>query len=205
VDPLDKRQTFGGTSLEIVTSPFFSAARQLRSATVLRLGGPINRISGEKFGRFRRAVGNGAPRLQECGRSAGHVTSDHLSRCTVRRSQRGAFVYHRVGHQPQMRYYFNLVRAREIISDQVGIELADFDRVPAHVLEAIVFKALAELREEDGELANQCRSWMVEVRDVSSGVVLVIDLSTFDRLTLLAIALRTSDKLSIFQDLGTFC
>jgi Domain of unknown function (DUF6894) len=104
-----------------------------------------------------------------------------------------------------MRYYFNLVRAREIISDQVGIELADFDRVPAHVLEAIVFKALAELREEDGELANQCRSWMVEVRDVSSGVVLVIDLSTFDRLTLLAIALRTSDKLSIFQDLGTFC
>jgi Domain of unknown function (DUF6894) len=104
-----------------------------------------------------------------------------------------------------MRYYFNLVRAREIISDQVGIELADFDHVPAHVLEAIVLKALAELREEDGELPNRYRSWMLEVRDVSNGVVHVIDLNTFDRLTLLAIALRAPDQFSIFQDLGTFC
>ncbi len=98
-----------------------------------------------------------------------------------------------------MRYYFNLVRAREIISDQVGIELADFDHTPAHVLEAVVLKALAELREEDSELANQCRTWMLEVRDVSSGVVLVIDLDTLDRLTLLAIALRASDQLSILS------
>jgi hypothetical protein len=104
-----------------------------------------------------------------------------------------------------MRYYFNLVRAHETISDQVGIELADFDYVPARVLEAIISKAFAELGEEDGELANQCRSWMLEVRDVSNGVVHVIDLNTFDRLTLLAIALRSPDQLSIFQDLGTFC
>lgn len=100
-----------------------------------------------------------------------------------------------------MRYYFNLVRAHETISDQVGIELADFDYVPARVLEAIISKAFAELGEEDGELANQCRSWMLEVRDVSNDVVLTIDLSAFDGLTLLAIALGAPDQLSILQDL----
>jgi hypothetical protein len=104
-----------------------------------------------------------------------------------------------------MRYYFNLVRAREIISDQVGIELADFDHTPADVLGTIVLKTLAELREKDGKLANECRSWMLEVRDVSSDLVLVIDLNTLDRLAFLAIALRAPDQLSIFEDIGTFC
>lgn len=100
-----------------------------------------------------------------------------------------------------MRYYFNLVRARETISDQVGIELAD---TPVHVLEAIVLEALTELRREDGELANRWAGWMLEVRDVSSGVILVIDLNAVDRLTLLAIALGAPEQLSIFQGLGIF-
>jgi hypothetical protein len=99
-----------------------------------------------------------------------------------------------------MRYYFNLVRAHEIISDQVGIELVDFDLAPAHVLEAIVLQALAELRKEDAELVSRWRGWMLEVHDVSSSVVLSIDLNTFERLTVLAIALGSFDQLSIFQD-----
>jgi hypothetical protein len=101
-----------------------------------------------------------------------------------------------------MRYYFNLVRAREIISDQVGIELVDSDHAPAHVIEAIVLKALAELRREDAELVSRWRGWILEVRDVSSSLVLSIDLNTFERLTALAIALGSPDQLSIFQNLG---
>jgi hypothetical protein len=97
-----------------------------------------------------------------------------------------------------MRYYFNLLRARETIPDQVGIELAD---APAHVFEAIVLKSLAELRKEDGKVANRWRGWMLEVRDVSNEVVLIIDLNAFDGLTLLAIALGATDPLSILQDL----
>jgi hypothetical protein len=99
-----------------------------------------------------------------------------------------------------MRYYFNLVRARETISDQVGIELADS---PADVFEAIVLKSLAELREEDGKLANRWRGWVLEVRDVANGIVLMIDLDAFDGLTLLAIVLGAPDQLSIFRDLLT--
>jgi hypothetical protein len=97
-----------------------------------------------------------------------------------------------------MRYYFNLVRARETISDPVGIELPDD---PAQFLEAIVLKSLAELRKEGGKVANRWRGWMLEVRDVSNDVVLTIDLNAFDGLTLLAIALGAADQLSMFQDL----
>lgn len=93
-----------------------------------------------------------------------------------------------------MHYYFNLVRGHETISDQVGIEFAD---APADVLEAIILEALAEMRKEDRELANQLRGWMLEVRDVSSRVVLMIDLSALELLLLLAIALGAHDQLSI--------
>jgi Domain of unknown function (DUF6894) len=96
-----------------------------------------------------------------------------------------------------MRYYFNLVRARETISDKVGIDVAD---APAHVFEAIVLKSLAELRKENGEVANRWRGWMLEVRDVSNDVVLIIDLSAFDGLALLAIVLGAPDQLSVFQE-----
>jgi hypothetical protein len=96
-----------------------------------------------------------------------------------------------------MRYYFNLVRARETISDQVGIDLAD---APAQAVEAIVLKSLAELRKENGEVANRWRGWILEVRDVSNDVVVTIDLNAFDGLTLLAIVLGAPDQLLIFQD-----
>jgi Domain of unknown function (DUF6894) len=97
-----------------------------------------------------------------------------------------------------MRYYFNLVRARETISDQVGIDLAD---APAHVFEAIVLKSLAELRKENGAVENRWRGWLLEVRDVSNDVVLIIDLNAFDGLALLAIALGAPDQFSMFQEL----
>jgi hypothetical protein len=97
-----------------------------------------------------------------------------------------------------MRYYFNLVRARETISDQVGIGLAD---APAQFLEAIVLKSLAELRKQEGKVANRWKDWMLEVRDASNNIVLMIDLGAFDGLTMLAIALGAPDLLSIFQDL----
>jgi hypothetical protein len=97
-----------------------------------------------------------------------------------------------------MRYYFNLVRARETISDPVGIELPDD---PAQFLEAIVLKSLAELRKEGGKVANRWGGWMLEVRNVSNDVVLTIDLNAFHGLTLLAIALGAADQLSILQDL----
>ena len=99
-----------------------------------------------------------------------------------------------------MRYYFNLVRADETISDQVGIELAD---LAAQFLEPIIFESLAELRKENGKV-NRWRGWMLEVRDASNNVVFVIDLDAFDGLTLLAVALGGPDILSIFQDLLTF-
>jgi hypothetical protein len=99
-----------------------------------------------------------------------------------------------------MRYYFNLVRARETISDQVGIELTD---AVAQFLEPIVFRSLAELRNEDGKGENRWRGWMLEVRDASNTIVFVIDLDAFDGLTLLAVALGVPDLLSIFQDLLT--
>jgi len=99
-----------------------------------------------------------------------------------------------------MRYYFNLVRVRETISDQVGIELTDDT---AQFLEPIILKSLAELRKEDGKVANRWRGWMLEVRDASNNIVFVIDLDAFDGLTLLAIALGAPDLLSIFQDLLT--
>jgi|tagenome__1003787_1003787.scaffolds.fasta_scaffold17893709_1 hypothetical protein len=98
-----------------------------------------------------------------------------------------------------MRYYFNLVRARETISDQVGIELAD---APAQFLEAIVLESLAELRKEDGEVANRWRGWKLEIRDASNNVVLVIDLDALEGLILLAIALGAPDQL--FQHLVIF-
>jgi hypothetical protein len=100
-----------------------------------------------------------------------------------------------------MRYYFNLVRARETISDPVGIELAD---AVAQFLEPIVFRSLAELRKEDDKVANRWRGWMLEVRDASHNIVFVINLDAFDGLTLLAIALGAPDLISIFQDLLTF-
>jgi hypothetical protein len=97
----------------------------------------------------------------------------------------------------QMRYYFNLVRAPEIITDQVGIELADFDRARAYVLEA-----LTELREEDGEPADNWNGWMLEVCDVSGGVILALNLDRIGRWTLLATAMRASDQSPTLQDLA---
>lgn len=117
-----------------------------------------------------------------------------LSSCTADAPHVGSLVDRQGEHQRQMRYYFNLVRAHEAISDQVGIELADSR---ADVLEATILEALAELRKEDSELANQWRGWMLEVRDVSNRVVLMIDLNALETLLLLAIALGAPDLLSI--------
>ena len=97
----------------------------------------------------------------------------------------------------QMRYYFNLVSAPEIISDQVGIELADFDRARAYLLEA-----LAELREEDGEPADSWDGWMLEVCDVSGGVVLALNLDRIGHWPLLATAMRASDQSPTLQELA---
>jgi uncharacterized protein DUF6894 len=72
-----------------------------------------------------------------------------------------------------MWYYFNLVRAHETISDQVGIDLDD---VAAEFLEPIILESLAELRKENGKVANRWRGWMLEVRDASNNVLFVIDL-----------------------------
>jgi hypothetical protein len=96
-----------------------------------------------------------------------------------------------------MRYYFNLVRAPDIITDQVGIELADFERARAHVLEA-----LAELREEDCEPADNWDGWILEICDVSGDVVLTIDLDSIGRWSLFATAMRASDRPPTLQDVA---
>jgi hypothetical protein len=99
-----------------------------------------------------------------------------------------------------MRYYFDLVRAHETVVDQVGIELADFDHVPAYILEA-----LAELRAEDSDLTDQCRGWMLAVRDASRGVVLTVNLETLELLSLFAIAMHAFNQLAIYQGLVPLC
>jgi hypothetical protein len=109
-------------------------------------------------------------------------------------------VYRR-GEQGPMRYYFNLVRARETISDQVGIELAD---ASAQFLEAIVLKSLAELRKREGKVEYRWKGWMLEVRDASNNIVLMIDLGALDGLTMLTITLGAPDLLSILQDFLRF-
>jgi uncharacterized protein DUF6894 len=123
------------------------------------------------------------------------MTSGHCPAVLQMRPAWG-LVYRR-GEQGPMRYYFNLVRARETISDQVGIELAD---ASAQFLEAIVLKSLAELRKREGKAENRWKGWMLEVRDAANNIVLMIDLGALDGLTMLAIALGAPDLLSILQD-----
>jgi hypothetical protein len=96
-----------------------------------------------------------------------------------------------------MRYFFNLVRAPDVIMDRVGIDLVDFERARGHVLEA-----LAEVREEHDHLADSWDGWMLAVCNGSGDVVLEINLDKIGRRTSSAPSPQISDQSSTLQDLA---
>lgn len=66
----------------------------------------------------------------------------------------------------QMRYYFHLRHATHSIPDEQGIELPNLDETREEILTAI-----AELRAENPELAQESSGWRLIVSD-SSGTIL---------------------------------
>ena len=59
-----------------------------------------------------------------------------------------------------MRCYFNLVNGTEEIIDDDGIEVSGIEQARAQAL-----KAIAELRQEDNELASEWKNWRLEVSE----------------------------------------
>ena len=71
-----------------------------------------------------------------------------------------------------MRCYFNLVNGTEEIIDDDGIEVSGIEQARAQAL-----KAIAELRQEDNELASEWKNWQIEVSDSEGHVLFTISLA----------------------------
>jgi len=71
-----------------------------------------------------------------------------------------------------MRCYFNLVNGTEEIIDDDGIEVSGIEQARAQAL-----KAVAELRQEDNDLASEWKNWRIEVSDSDGHVLFTISLA----------------------------
>jgi hypothetical protein len=71
-----------------------------------------------------------------------------------------------------MRCYFNLVNGTEEIIDDDGIEVSGIEQARVQAL-----KAIAELRQEDNDLASEWRNWRLEVSDSEGHVLFTISLA----------------------------
>ncbi|MBZ6078368.1 DUF6894 family protein [Microvirga puerhi] len=71
-----------------------------------------------------------------------------------------------------MRCYFNLVDGHARILDHDGIEVLDLDQARVQAL-----KAIEELLEEDGEMADDWRNWTLEVTNESGTILFSIPLN----------------------------
>jgi hypothetical protein len=72
-----------------------------------------------------------------------------------------------------MHCYFHLVKGRETIPDEAGIEVADIEIAQ---LEAL--KAVQELRREEGQIDAYLKGWRLNVVDASGNLLLSIRLDT---------------------------
>jgi hypothetical protein len=70
-----------------------------------------------------------------------------------------------------MRCYFHLVNGSDRIVDQDGIEVRDIEQARSQA-----WKAIEELRAEDGASAVEWKDWSLEVTDASGMVYFVITL-----------------------------
>ncbi|KAB0267792.1 MAG: hypothetical protein K0S56_3975 [Microvirga sp.] len=71
-----------------------------------------------------------------------------------------------------MRCYFNLVNGTEEIIDYDGIEVSGIEQARTQAL-----KAIAELRQEDSDLAGEWKNWRLDVADSDGQVLFTISLA----------------------------
>jgi hypothetical protein len=71
-----------------------------------------------------------------------------------------------------MRCYFNLVHGTEEILDDDGIEVSGIEQARAQAL-----KAIAELRQEDNDLASEWKNWHLEVTDSEGNMLFSLSLA----------------------------
>jgi hypothetical protein len=70
-----------------------------------------------------------------------------------------------------MRLFFHLVRGREIIRDESGIEVADLQEAQTEAL-----RAIEEMRREHPSASQDWVGWRLDVTDAAGAVILSIDL-----------------------------
>lgn len=71
-----------------------------------------------------------------------------------------------------MRCYFNLVNGTQEIVDDDGIEVSTIEQARAQAL-----KAVAELRQEEDNVASEWKDWRIEVADEDGHVLFTISLA----------------------------